>query len=361
MDKKVHIYVGTYTMPIRFGTGQILQGKGEGIYHLILDECTGEFSAPELLVKTDNPSFLSISEDRKTLYAVNELKTYMGEESGSISAFRVDPGGMRCLNVVPTGGTDPCHIVNSKKCIYAANFMSGSVVGYGLRGDGNFLKRISFHQHIGRGLRDDRQEGPHVHAVIMTPDGMMAYVPDLGLDKVLAYHIDKNGALLPAPDHDLVLSPGTGPRSGTFNKDGSFFYLINELQCSISVFRCEKGHEMREIQTISSLPAGIEPKGDVICAHLALTPDGQYLYSSNRGHDSISVYQIGQDGRLQFLENQSCGGKTPRHFCITPSGQFLLCGNQDTDNLVSFEIQADGTLYKCREQLVSTPVCILVG
>lgn len=359
MDKKVHLYIGTYTMPIQFGTGQILEGKGKGIYHTFFDENTGFFSTPELWAETDNPSFLASSEDGCTVYAVNELKQYMGKESGSISAFQVESSSLRFLNALSTGGTDPCYVITKRNCAYVANFMSGSVAAYRLASDGSFQKCISFHQHVGRGLRDDRQAGPHAHAVVMTLDGTLAYVPDLGLDKVIAYRIDDEGALFPETSRDLTLRSGAGPRLGTFSKDGRFFYLINELQCSITVFSCGENHEMKEIQTISSLPEDIEPEENMICAHLALTPDGRYLYSSNRGHDSITAYYVAQDGKLHFRENQSCGGKTPRHFSITPTGRFLLCSNQDTDNVVCFELQENGSLRKHSETGVPTPVCVL--
>ncbi len=359
MDKKLHLYFGTYTMPIRFGTGQILEGKGKGIYHVFFDEKTGVFSSPELWAETDNPSFLTASEDGNTVYAVNELKQYMGMESGSISAFRIEASRLRFLNALPTGGTDPCYVAAAKNCAYIANFMSGSVAALRLASDGSLQKCISFHQHIGRGLRDDRQAGPHAHSVTLTADGTFAYVPDLGMDKVIAYRVNDEGVLRPESGRDLTMKPGAGPRMGTFSRDGRFFYLINELQCAITVFSCGENHEMKEIQTISSLPGGIQPERDMICAHVALTPDGRYLYSSNRGHDSISAYRVAQDGKLHFLGNQSCEGKTPRHFDITPTGRFLLCCNQDTDNVVCFEIQRNGALRRHGDLRVPTPVCVL--
>lgn len=360
-DTFCRLFVGTYTMPIRFGTGQVLEGKGEGIYRVAFDEENCGLWTEEVYEGIDNPSYLALSPDGRCLYAVNELKEYEGQTGGSVSAFRIEEsGGLRLLNVLPTKGEDPCHVVvdAAGRNLYVANFMSGSIAAYGLEEGGSLQEMHGFFQHEGRSLRDDRQAGPHAHSVTLTPDGCLALAPDLGLDRVEAYRVGDDGRLEPDGSRGRSLPPGFGPRFCTFSSDGHFCYLINELACSITVFVCDRDFCLRPIQTVSSVP-GQPEDGKDLCAHLALTPDGKFLYSSNRGHDSISAFRVEPDGSLAFLCNQSCGGKTPRHFCITPSGRFLLCGNQDSDNITCFFVGEDG-IPEYRTQLqVPTPVCIL--
>lgn len=360
-DKICRFFVGTYTMPIRFGTGQVLEGKGKGIYRIAFDEENRELWTEEVYEGIDNPSYLALSPNGWCLYAVNELKEYEGQTGGSVSAFRIEEsGGLRLLNVLPTKGEDPCHVAvdAAGKNLYVANFMSGSIAAFGLDEDGSLRETLGFFQHEGRSLRDDRQAGPHAHSVTLTPDGSLALAPDLGIDRVEAYRMENGGRLEPDSGRCRCLPPGSGPRYCTFSPDGHFCYLINELSCSITVFACDRDFSLRPIQTVSSIP-GQPEDGKDLCAHLALTPDGKFLYSSNRGHDSISAFKVGQDGKLAFVGNQSCGGKTPRHFCVTPSGRHLLCGNQDSDSVTCFSIGKDGMPEYRTRLRVPTPVCVL--
>lgn len=353
-------FVGTYTMPIRFGTGQILEGKGRGIYQIVLDEKSGSLSMEGVCENIENPSYLALSPDLQYLYAVNELKEYQGQAGGAVSAFRIDRNGLCFLNALPTRGTDPCHVAvdASGQNLYVANFMSGSIAAYGLNEDGSLRKMHGFYQHEGSGPRKARQAGPHAHSVILTPDGRLALSPDLGTDRLTAYRVINGGILEPDDSRSRSLPPGSGPRYCAFSADGRRCYLINELACSITVFDCDRELCMHPVQTVASVPDQPESE-DNLCAHLALTPDGRFLYSSNRGHDSLSGFQVKPDGKLVFLGNQSCGGKTPRHFCIVPSGKYLLCANQDSDSIVCFSVCGDGKLEYRAKLHVPTPVCIL--
>ncbi len=360
-DKHLKLFVGTYTMPIRFGTGQILEGKGRGIYLIELDENTGILEMRHVCGNIDNPSYLALAPDGRHLYTVNELKQFEGENSGAVSAFFVNADGtLDKLNQMPTGGTDPCYVTMDQKGknLYIANFMSGSVAGFALEQNGSLGVRHSFFQHQGRGLLNDRQAGPHAHSVVFTLDGQKAFVPDLGLDRLVVYQVDSSGQLRNQADDHIQLPPGSGPRYGVFSRDGRFGYFINELSCSITVFQCDSSWELQAIQTVSSIPEGEDVNGS-ICAHLALTPDGRFLYGSNRGHDSLSLFCVNKDGSLDFLDNCSCKGKTPRHFCITPSGRYLLCANQDSDQIICFSIDDTGKLSQVSALAVPTPVCIL--
>jgi len=359
-DAAHRFFVGTYTLPIRFGTGQILEGNGKGIYRIALDEENGVLYMEGVCENIDNPSYLALAPDRRHLYAVNELKEYQGHAGGSVSAFRIDGNSLCLLNTLPTRGTDPCHVAvdASGQNLYVANFMSGSIAAYGLNEDGSLQKMHGFFQHEGSGPHERRQTGPHAHSVILTPDGRLALAPDLGTDRLMAYRVGNGGRLEPDDSRGRSLPPGSGPRYCAFSADGRFCYLINELACSVTVFDCDGDLYMRPIQTIASVPDQPE-NDDNLCAHLALTPDGRFLYSSNRGHNSISAFRVEMDGRLTFLGNQSCGGKTPRHFCIVPSGRYLLCANQDSDSIVCFSVCGDGRLEYRTKLHVPTPVCVL--
>lgn len=181
------VFVGTYTEPIRFGTGQILEGKGKGIYVYRLDAASGSLEQCALAEGTRNPSYLAFDPSRRFLYAVNELKEFEGAPTGAISAFSVDPGSgqLRFLNMKATHGTDPCHLTVDKtgRYVLVANFMSGSVCVLPIREDGSLGDATDVIQHQGSSIHPIRQSGPHAHAVTLDNGGRYAFVPDLGLDK----------------------------------------------------------------------------------------------------------------------------------------------------------------------------------
>ena len=365
MAQKTLVYVGTYTGPIKFGTGQILDGKGEGIYLLELDLNTGTLNLIETFTDIVNPSYLVLNKHNSCLYAVNELKEFQGEASGSVSAFKVSQtsGELAYINKQPTGGTDPCHVeVNlDGTSLYVSNFMSGSVSAFPITQDGSIDAASQFIQHSGSSIDPNRQSGPHAHSLVFSPDGKYAFVPDLGLDKLLIYKTDtgKNPLGGTAIDH-FNTKPGAGPRHCTFGRSGKYCYLINELDCTIVVlsFDKEKGSFV-ELQTVSSLPVDVFVPGNT-CADVHITPDGCFLYGSNRGHNSLIIYKINTDsGLLDYVGCQSCEGAIPRNFAIDPSGSYLLCANQDSNDIVVFNIDREtGVLSKKSKIEIPTPVCV---
>jgi 6-phosphogluconolactonase len=365
MSKIQRIYVGTYTHPIKFGTGQILDSKGQGIYLLDLDLQTGELGLKNIFKNIVNPSYLAVNRENSCLYAVNELKEFQGKVSGAVSAFRIiGPGGeLELLNQQPTNGTDPCHVKIDPqgKFLFVSNFMSGSVSVFPILPDGSIGELSQFIQHQGSSVNPARQSGPHAHSLVFSPDGCFAFVPDLGLDKMMVYEVSNNlEPLVEAPGSHFQTKPGAGPRHCAFSPYGNFCYLINELDSTILalVYDKEKG-SFKELQCVSSLPPGISVPGNT-CADIHLTPNGAFLYGSNRGHNSLIIYQIDkQTGWLEYVDCQPCGGEIPRNFAIDPTGKFLLCANQDSDNIVVLEInKAAGQLTWISEITVHTPVCV---
>jgi len=360
---KYRLYIGTYTEPIKFGTGEILQSKGKGIIAADFNAEDGKLEIIHVNEGIENPSFLTLNSDGTYLFAVNELKVWEAAESGTVSSFKVEreSGRLEFLSRRLTYGTDPCHVAvaNDDRTLYVSNFMSGSVCVLPILEDGSLSEASQRIQHTGSSLHPLRQKGPHAHSCIFDQEGKYAIVPDLGIDKLMVYQVDERDGSLLEPSTEIELPKGYGPRSGCFNKAGNRCYIIQELASGITVYEYQMERSIfRELQYISSIPK--EDSGDNICAHIQMTPDEKFLFGSNRGHDSIVTYKINEeDGTLTYLRTQSCMGKTPRHFSIDPTGRYLLVANQDTDQIITFRINQDtGELKKVNETAMGTPVCI---
>lgn len=367
MSRQRLVFVGTYTEPILFGTGQVLQGKGRGIYALRLDGETGALRPCGLTEGVRNPSYLAFHPSRRFLYAVNEFKEFEGEASGAISAFALDAqsGALALLNIKATHGTDPCHLTvhPAGRFVLVANFASGSVCVLPIQADGSLGDASHVVQHHGSSVDPVRQKGPHAHAVTFDAAGRYLFVPDLGLDKVLIYRFDaQQGRLTPGDTPWVETAPGAGPRQVVFHPGGAFAYLINELDSTMTAFRydAERG-ALEPLQTLSTLPADFA--GRSTCAEVQIAPSGAYLYGSNRGHDSLVIYAVDQArGTLTCVGHQSTLGRIPRNFCVAPDGDFVLAANQDTDNLVVFRLDAaSGRLTPTGVEVEApTPVCVKV-
>lgn len=365
MANEILVYVGTYTEPIRFGTGKILQGKGEGIYVYRLDSSSGAMEWVSKTTGITNPSYLAFDSTQRFLYAVNELKTYEGRPSGTVSAFAVDPdnGSLRFLNRRLTHGTDPCHVLvdRKRKYVFVSNFMSGSVCVLPVLGDGSLGEACDFIQHQGSGIDPARQTGPHAHSVTLDQANRFAFVPDLGLDKLMVYRFDsKRGMLEPNQTPWIKVKPGAGPRHVAFHPGERFAYLINELDSTLTAlsYNRSKG-TFKALQTVPTLPEDFQ--GESTCADVQISPSGGFAYGSNRGHDSIVIYRIDpRTGRLRTIGHEPTRGKTPRSFGIDPTGRFLLAANQDSDTIVTFRIeQRTGRLLPTGHVTeVPTPVCV---
>jgi 6-phosphogluconolactonase len=358
------LYVGTYTEPIRFGTGQILQGKGKGIHWFQYDAETGQLSERGVLEGVRNPSYLCFDKDRRYLYAVNELKEFEGQFGGGVSAFRVDQdtGGLTYLNSQPTRGTDPCHLIVDPAGghVLVANFMSGSVCVLPIMADGSLGEETDFIQHEGSSINPQRQAGPHAHAVEFDAAGRFCFVPELGLDKVMIYRFDpRTGKLSPAETPWVSVKPGAGPRQLVMHPRGGFAYLINELNCTMTSYRYDAASgALHELQTLPTLPADFS--GHSSCAEVQISPDGRYLYGSNRGHDSLAIYRLDEDGGMEAIGHVPTGGRIPRNFEVHPSGRLLCAANQDSDNLVMFRIDSSTGRPEPMGQtaMVGTPICV---
>ena len=340
------LYIGTYT-----------SGKSEGIYVYRMDQLTGELKRAGS-VKSENPSFLAIDLAKRFLYAVNETPT------GSVSSFRIDrkTGELSFLNQQSSAGADPCHLtVDSRsKSVLVANYTSGSVAALPVQRAGSLGAPVDVEQHEGSGPRE-QQKGPHAHCIKLDRANRFAFAADLGNDKVMIYRFNPlTGKLEPAAQATATLHPGAGPRHLTFHPDGKFLYVINELDSSLTTFRYDAARgTLTAFETVSTLPHDFTGKS--FCADVHVSKSGRFVYGSNRGHNSIVVFEIDpRERRLKLLEHVSTDGKWPRNFVIDPSGQFLLVANQHTDNVVVFRIDAQtGRLTPTGGSTeIPTPVCL---
>jgi 6-phosphogluconolactonase len=333
--KETLVYVGTYTNG----------GKSKGIYLFRLQTTNLEVSQNITLVplglaaESVNPSFLALDAKRRLLFAVNEVNQFEGRSSGAVSAFSIDPatGKLALINQRPSMGTGPCHVVldGEGRHVLVANYDSGSVAVLPVAADGRLGEPSSVVQHRGRSVNPERQQGPHAHGVTLDPANRFAFVCDLGLDRILAYRFDAQaGKLTPADPAFAAVKPGAGPRHMVFRPDGKFAYVINELSSSVTVFgyAAESGR-LTELQTESTLPPYFDGRNSA--AEIGMHPSGKWLYVSNRGNETVVLFDIDREkGTITYTEEQGTGGKTPRHFGIQPSAKHLAIGNQDSDTVL---------------------------
>lgn len=352
-NKNYMMYVGTYT-----------NGKSEGIYLYRLDPVTGALTHVHTTKGVTNPSFLAIDPSRRYLFAVNEITEFEGKPGGSISSFAIDQtsGSLTFINRQPTLGGAPCYVTVDKrgKSVLVANYVGGNIAAFQLESDGKLGPATSF-QHQGSGPDKKRQEKPHAHCIVLDAANRYAFSADLGIDKIVGYRFDsKQAVLLEGTPPAVSIEAGAGPRHLTFHPDGGFVYVINELNSTITAFTysADSG-TMKEIQTVSTLPGDFTEES--YCADIHLSPDGRFLYGSNRGHNSIVVFAVDKkSGKLSYVEHVSTQGKWPRNFAIDPSGKFLLVANQHTDNIVTFRIDGkSGKLTPTGHVTeVPSPVCL---
>ena len=350
------VYFGTYT-----------GAKSKGIYVSRLDSASGTLSPPQLAAETASPSFLAVHPTGNFLYTVNEVSTFAGQASGSVSAFAVDrkTGLLKALNQQSSEGPGPAHLVVDKdgRNVLVANYGGGSVTVVPIGTDGRLKAPSASVQHTGSSVNPQRQKQPHAHSINLDPANRFAYVADLGLDKVLVYRFDAGKGLLTLNDPSSAsVKPGAGPRHLALDQAGKFVYVINELNCTITVFSNDtaKG-ELREVQTISTLPPGQAMQPSYSGAEVQVHPSGKFLYASNRGHDSIVVFTIEPGtGRLTYVENEPTQGSTPRGFGIDPDGGYFLAGNQRSDSVVVFRIDPkSGALTPTGNKIeVGSPVSV---
>lgn len=362
--------IGTYTEPILSGSGEIFPGNGEGIYRLELDTKTGELKMELAYGGVKNPSFLTVfpvtekteeSSKKTRLYilAVNECSRFQGEDSGGLTVLENSEDGIKLRQTLLTHGADPCHVFADKTDgnVIVSNYTGGSICAYRFTGEG-ILEEKDFVRHTGKGADPYRQNGPHAHSCIPLDKPEIFLTADLGTDRIVAYRMGNSGKLEEKKLLTYSCRSGNGPRFGEFHKRNRCLYVVNELACTVTVLRYE--NENQPLTLLQEIQAVEGRKSNNTSADLHLSPDGGFLYVSNRGENTLTVFRVSSDdGRLEKIQNVPSGGRTPRNFCMDPGGRWLLAANQDSDEIVLFERNPQNGMLKEKAGIsVPTPVCI---
>ena len=347
------VFVGTYT-----------NKKSKGIYRAEFDPATGKLGTPELAAEVTSPSFLAVAPDRKHLFCVCEIGEFKGKRSGGVASFALDAktGELKAINQESSVGTGPCHVVCDKegKNVLVANYGGGSVAVLPVGADGKLGPASSFVQHKGSSANKTRQEAPHAHSVNLDAANKFALVADLGLDKVLVYRFDPSTGKIAANDPPAVdLPPGSGPRHFAFHPNGKNAYVNNEMTSTLTALAYDgaKG-EFKVLNELSTLP---EPTKGNSTAETVVHPNGKFVYTSNRGHNSIAIFAIDETtGQIKAVGHQGEGINVPRNFNIDPTGKWMIVANQAGDSLVVFAIDpATGQLKATGQKVeVGSPVCV---
>lgn len=348
--QQYYLFIGTYTT-----------GTSKGIYLYHFDATTGKATQVGE-TDVDNPSYLTLSPDGRFVYAVNENPA---GKPGGVSALAFDSvsGTLRLLNQQSSGGEFPCYVAEDAtgKWVTVANYGGGNLSAFMVAADGSLGASAQLIQHEGKGPNVQRQEKPHVHSTVFTPDQHYLVSADLGLDKVYVYDFypDRDNPLSPAAAPYIPVRPGSGPRHIDFSPDHRYMYLITELSGDVNVFGYSKG----KFTPIERVPSVIkDTSADKGSADIHLSPDGKFLYTSDRGTtNDIVVFAVHPgSGKLKRVGSVSCGGVTPRNFTIDPSGHFLLVANQKSDNVVIFKRDVQtGLLTPTGDQIqLGNPVCL---
>jgi len=341
------LLIGTYTNG----------GKSDGIYAYDFNPATGDSKLKNTAKGIENPSFLTLSPDNRFVYSVNES----GEKS-TVSAFSFNRanGQLQFLNKLPAQGADPCYIIADNSNVIAANYSGGNAAIFGIRKDGALAALKQVVQHSGGSINKVRQEGPHVHMALFSPDKKYVIINDLGTDKVYIYRYRPDASKEVLLLHDSVaVTPGAGPRHITFSKDGRYAYLLRELDGGITVFSYSDGM-LKAIQETKITEDDFN--GENGAADIHLSPDGRFLYASNRGSENkITIFAVEKGGILNKTGQVGTLGKVPRNFAIDPGGKFLLAGNQNSDEVVVFERdpQTGGLRDTGKRIRVASPVCLV--
>jgi 6-phosphogluconolactonase len=351
---KEFIYAGTFS------------GDAEqGIFVYLFNRSMVTLTHVQTLGGMISPTYLELHPNGKFLYSVNRNPVNEEDTWGSVGAYSIDrsSGRLTHINDQPSYGNAPCHMsMDSRgRILFIANYGSGSIAAYPILDDGSLGKASKVVQHTGSSVGGERQQGPHAHCAVVSPDDRYLYAADLGTDRVKAYRINYYDKLMePIPESDGIADPGTGPRHMAIRADQKFAYVLEEMGAQVEVFTIDpESGALSSIQAISTLPGDYQETN--FCADIHIDPSGKYLYASNRGHNSLAVYDISQEtGTLSLVDIQSVHGDWPRNFLIDPGGDFIFVANRKSNNLVIFRRDhASGKItYSGVEVSLPEPVCV---
>jgi 6-phosphogluconolactonase len=341
-----NLIIGTYTN----------KGTSEGIYVYDYNSLTANTKLKST-TKAINPSYLTVSKDKKFIYAVNEDG---GNSTVSSFKFNSQSGALTAPNRSISEGADPCYIIEDEQNVLLANYSGGNIVIYNKLDDGSIGPSKQVVQHKGKSIDPKRQTSAHVHQVLFTPDKKYLISNDLGEDNIYIYKYYPTSAMHPLQaEKTIKTNPGSGPRHMAFSPNGKFAYLAHEFNGSITAFSYANG-DLTKLQEIGTTAKDF--KGKIDGADIHVSPDGKFLYETNRGDaNTISTFTIAKNGTLTLVETISTLGKGPRNFSIDPTGNFLLVAHQYTNDVVIFK--RDKTTGKLKDSgkriNVGVPVCLV--
>ena len=344
-SQQYRLLIGTYTNT----------GKSKGIYSYKVEMKSGIFTEESVTNNVSNPSYLAITPDKKFVYSVNE-----SPDSSGVNAFSFDAitGKLKLLNRSLTKSSGACFVMVSEKNVFSANYGGGSLTVFGRKQDGSLTTALQVIQHTGKSINAERQNEPHVHQVLLSPDKKYVVANDLGTDKVTVYqYIPNNTTNVLVPFDTLTVKLGSGPRHGAFNKSGSLLYLVQEIDGTVSVLKMKDGKlSIVQETTVDRKPGTVNRAADI-----HLSSDEKFLYVTNRGSaNNITCFAVGKNGKLTFFQQILTGGDGPRNFSLTPDGKYIFVAHQFTDNVTIFNRDAKtGKLENTGKEIkVGAPVCL---
>ncbi len=345
MNETAYFYLGAYTTSLGHA-----EGKAGGITLWSVKTSTGTLKKIGGPWSITNSSHMCLGKDKKYLYSISEVSEYNGREDGYLSVFSVNPENkdITLLETKSSYGPGPAYVSidRSGKFLLLANYGAGNIVVYPIQEDGLLGDPTADIMHTGSSVNKSRQSKPHPHSIIVSPDNKFVYCADLGIDRIKAYEFDdSSGELKPREDLDVAAPAGSGPRHLIFDPSGKFAYLTLEMTSRLAAFKFNSGR-LVEIDSYEMLPEDFE--GVSYSAEVRVSPDGRFVYASNRGHNSIAVFEINQtDGSLERIQIIGTEGDFPRNFNIDPSGSVLVAGNQNSHDIITYLIdQNTGMLRK---------------
>jgi 6-phosphogluconolactonase len=354
-QKKEILYIGTFSV----------RGS-EGIYVLEFDPDVPALKVLQAIPTKESPSYVEIHPSGKFLYSANRGSVDgIVKTNGSVSSFSIDPltGRLHAINGQQAFGLGPCHIGINPAGTFAvvSHFHAGTLAVYPLLDDGSMGTMTDSIRYSGKGLDPQRQNQPHIHSATFAPGNQAIIVADLGTDKIYSYRTDLiNGKLVPSSQSSISTKPGTGPRHLAFHPNGKNFYLAEEISSTVAVFGYDKKTGTVEIveDEIRSLPQNFNGKNSA--ADIQISPDGKFVYVSNRGHNALAIFSVLKNGKLKLIGHQDVMGKTPRFHFFDKTGEFLLVANQDSDNITVFKKDSrTGMLtFTGVDFKLPSPVCI---
>lgn len=347
------IYVGTFS-----------DRGSKGIYVLEFDRNSGDLNIIQTISSKKSPNFLAVGPQGRFLFSANSQGLDQMPDWGSVSSYAIDPstGKLTTINDQPSYGKGACHVsvYPTGRWIFVSNYSEGNFSILPVTADGKIGASSQRMQFKGSSTDPKRQTGPHTHSAIPSPDGSFLYVSDLGTDKVMIFKFNnRNGTITPAKQPFEKVTNGSGPRHFVVHKNGEMAFLAEEISSTLNAFKVNPNDgSLTSIYRKSTLPVGFNEYNKVADIHL--NPSGNNLYVSNRGHNSIAIFDvIAETAHVKFKRTVSSGGETPRNFMIDPSGQFAFVANQDSDNVVLFNIVDEGNLIQTDKSIsIPSPVCV---